>query len=57
VQDVAFVELHVTVEEPPELTLEGSADMETVGSPGVTVVTVTFAVLVTEPPAPEHVSE
>jgi hypothetical protein len=52
VQLVAFVELHVSVEEPPEAILVGDADSVTVGTGAID----TVAVCEAEPPAPAHVS-
>lgn len=56
VHDVALVELHVRVEEPPMATVVGLAVNTTVGT--ATAVTVTAAVAgALAPPAPEHTSE
>lgn len=54
VQDVAFVEDQVRVDEPPEEMADGEAEKLTVGAtaPEVTVIEVDLLV---EPPAPEHV--
>jgi hypothetical protein len=52
VQLVAFVELQVNVDDPPDAMLAGDADKLTVGTGAID----TFAVCDTEPPAPEHVS-
>lgn len=56
VQDVALVEDQESVEEPPEVMLVGLAANEEVGAGGGAV-TVTVALLFTEPPAPVHASE
>ena len=58
VQEVAFVELQDSVEELPDATVVGFAEIATVGA-GVTggVVIVTVADCVVEPPAPVQVSE
>jgi hypothetical protein len=53
VQLVAFVEFHDSVDAEPDATLVGDADNVTVG----VAVTDTDVLCVTEPPAPEHVSE
>jgi hypothetical protein len=37
VQLEAFVEFHVSVEEPPEVTVPGLAEIDTVGTGGLTV--------------------
>ena len=52
VQLVAFVELHVNVDDPPAAMLDGAADSVTVGTGAID----TAAVCEAEPPAPEHVS-
>ena len=52
VQLVAFVELQVNVDEPPEAMLVGDAVSVTVGSGAI----VTVAVCEAEPPVPEHVN-
>jgi hypothetical protein len=54
VQDVALVELHVSVEVPPLATEIGFAASVTVGVPGT--VTVAVATLLV-PPAPAQVNE
>jgi hypothetical protein len=54
VQVVALVELQVSVDEPPEFTLMGLAEIDTVGAGGA--VTVTVAVRAVLPPAPVQVS-
>ncbi len=57
VQDVAFVEPHVRIDDSPELIVEGFATSVAVTAPaGGVVVTVTVAVAVAEPPTPVHVS-
>jgi len=55
VQDVVLALLHVSVEEPPDATLDGVAEIVTVGSAGG-VVTVIVAFALREPPAPVQVS-
>ena len=55
VQDVAFVEDHVSVLVPPLATDVGDADSVTVGA-GVGAVTVTDAVRCVVPPAPVQLS-
>jgi hypothetical protein len=61
VQEVAFVELHVSVELPPLDTLVGFALIVTVGAPGggggPGGCTVTVTSWLTEPPDPVQVSE
>jgi hypothetical protein len=52
VQLVAFVELQVNVDDPPDVMLAGDADSVTVGTGAIDTVAVCDA----EPPAPEHVS-
>lgn len=54
VQEVALVELHVKVEEPPEATLDGLAVSVAVGAAPVTVTVTDWGELV--PPEPVHVS-
>ena len=53
-EEVAFVELHVSVEAPPLVTEVGFAVSATVGVPGTVTVAVVTLLL---PPAPEQVSE
>lgn len=53
VHAVAFVELQVSVDADPDATLVGEALNVTVGTAKIE----TDAACVTEPPAPEHVSE
>jgi len=52
-QLVAFATDHVSVEFPPEATLDGLADIEMMGT-GVPLETVTVTFRVTLPPEPEH---
>ncbi len=54
VQEVALVELQVSVEVPPEATLVGLAVSETAGDGAVTVTVADCGALV--PPAPVQVS-
>lgn len=54
-QDVAFVEVQVSVEELPEVIDEGLAERVTVGAPAGAAVTVTLAVSEALPPSPVHV--
>jgi hypothetical protein len=56
VHDDALVELQESVEEPPEITAAGLADIVTVGVVGAGV-TVTVTDWVAEPPAPVQASE
>jgi hypothetical protein len=55
VQELAFVELHVSVLLPPLVTDVGAADSVTVGA-GVAAVTVTDAVRCVVPPLPVQLS-
>ena len=55
VHDVAFVELQVRSEEPPEETLEGLAERDAVGDCAAAV-TVTVALAFAEPLEPEQVT-
>jgi hypothetical protein len=54
VQELASVELHVSVEALPRLTDAGFAASATVGVPGTVTVAVAILLL---PPAPEQISE
>lgn len=56
VHEEAFVELHVRVEDPPEVIEVGDAERETVGA-GVAAFTDIVADPVALPPAPVHVTE
>ena len=52
-QEVALAEVHVTVEEPPEVTETGEADMVTVGGVGAGALTA-VQVTVAPPLKPTH---
>ncbi|MGD0502535.1 MAG: hypothetical protein ABSD02_07320 [Steroidobacteraceae bacterium] len=57
VQDVALVELQVSVEEPPETTLVGDALKLAVGTGGNGVAVTDALAAGLTPPGPEHVTE
>jgi hypothetical protein len=56
VQDVALLEVQLSVALPPEVTEVGLAVSDTLGAVGVLDVTLTVTDLLTDPPAPVHVS-
>jgi hypothetical protein len=53
VHAVAFVLAHVSVDEPPDVTLVGLAEKLSVGTGGAPTFTVTLCIAL-EPPVPEH---